>query len=139
VQLSGKDTACDLARGRLTLHARASASAELSLGDQVAAKSYYLGLSEIGEGVTSQYVEPLRRAAALGFRLGRYFSQASPQASDDAIDMMIDGALDAYFNGSTLDLNSLWEKDLSGHEILDFEANSSPSPVQIDITANSNP
>jgi hypothetical protein len=133
LDVASRDTACDLASGKLSFQGQVQATVQIALDQQVQLRSYYSDLSNIGNSVVEKYHEPVQRAAALGFRLGNFFAKSSPGASDDQVDGMIVSALDAYFVEGSLELNGAWTESSDGKHELEFQSNSSPVSIGLKI------
>jgi hypothetical protein len=130
----GKETACDIASGKVYLKANGTAAAQLSLDQQVKLKSYFMQISQVSNYVLSKYKSPKKRSGLLGYKLGAIFSGIKGM-DETRVEAAIIDALDGYFTGDTLDLNNQWMTSM-GENVLNFQARSQNFNVTLNLISS---
>ncbi|MCB0350415.1 MAG: hypothetical protein KDD38_04475 [Bdellovibrionales bacterium] len=128
IKVRGKDTACDLLSGKITLNYTSMATIKISLDDQLTIDSFYTNLEIMTNDVLRKKKSPLARAAYLGFKLGVSLIEIEKNLDRAAIWAL--NIVDSFFD-SNMNRNSRWSH-FNGTDHLSVDG-STRAPIQLQL------
>ena len=129
--VEGKDSACDLLSGSMSIHYNSSATVRIDLDEQVKMMDFYSKVTQASSKANSAGNSPLTKAVALGYKLSPALKSIE-SSSEDSL-RWLTNIVNQFFD-QDMNANSIWQRDRNRSYLVIHGAKSVPVEIVMEAS-----